>query len=436
MESVMFSGSLGYMLLEYEEYTNMAANTSTIVIYNVYVMETGWYGRNVYPDGIITVNGQTAFSFNRSPEIYTWGVNEWIHIDVPQSAGIVIPHNSDGRGTVTFGVTTRPDSGYGAAFYFFDAQYSQRNIVIPAATVRRDLTWIPRTPPTVSISVTPDSSNQTVKNWGIALQGYSVLKASVTATPASGLTISGYRIEFSATEAYNTQQATSAIMTDAVRRTVTGYATDNAGLTGSASAAIDVVPYSRPSIDNIECYRCNASGTPSETGAYFYVKGTATYSSCAGKNSATLYVRYKQRGTSNWSGYTQLTSGVGAILGGALEAIHSYDVQLLVQDALTSATIDKVITTARTNFSIGRSGDGGVAFGKYAEYDKSVDIQNGWYYRIDGDRLEDLFFPVGSVIWNTTGAVPPHLAKIGQWQACGQVITSASTTIYAFMRVS
>ena len=128
--------------------------------------------------------------------------------------------------------------------------------------------------------------------------------------------------------------------------------------TESGGTNVTVYPYAPPTLVT-ETFRCNSSGTASDTGTYARVKLTYTISSCNSKNSASVH-----KVTVN-STDTTLTSGTAATIGaGALNVNSSYNAVYTVTDAFTTVTNTDIIPPQTIHRAYHPSG--GVAFGTSA----------------------------------------------------------------------
>lgn len=431
MPSLEYYGSLGNLKIDYTETIDKPNNASVITITAVYVMETGYYGRTIYPVGLIKVNGTTALSFNYAPGVYTSGTNQWVNVNAPAATPVSVPHGPDGRGSATIEIAAY--SGYSYFHFFAAAGNYQTAITISPASTTIELEWIPQNPPTMSLAVVPVSDNQTVQSWGLPIQGYSRLLAKITAQAAPGLEIAEYRVEFGPDDVHTTAEATSEILYNAGRVEVSASVKDNAGLEAGAGAVVNVIPYAAPTANDIELFRCTASGTPSDTGAYFSIKAKLQYTYIAHRNVGMLWVRFRERGAASWSNWYSMDDNVARVIGGTLSQTKSYDVQLSAEDNLNETVYNLVVKTTSTGLNIMKE-HRGAAFGKYAEKQNALELPPGWHFAIDGVNIEDILYPVGVVVWTASATLPAPLAALGTWE---QVNTyPGETELYAFARTS
>ncbi len=67
---------------------------------------------------------------------------------------------------------------------------------------------------------------------------------------------------------------------------------DTRGRTAEKTAKVTVVEYNPPTIQ-VDSMRCGQDGTLENEGVYFLTTTDSTYSTCNGKNKATLQMQYK-----------------------------------------------------------------------------------------------------------------------------------------------
>lgn len=147
--------------------------------------------------------------------------------------------------------------------------------------------------------------------------------------------------------------------------TVAVTVTDSRGLSRRKSTVINVAPYSRPSVTEVTCGRCDGEGNDSDGGKYFKVKASMSVSSLGGINTAALTVRYKKHSGGTWSSLIPLEDGKETLFGGSLIPIFSYDVEIEATDTLgNSGTWKTTLLTEKVDFHL--NGDR-ARFGGYCE---------------------------------------------------------------------
>lgn len=164
---------------------------------------------------------------------------------------------------------------------------------------------------------------------------------------------------------------------------------DARGNTAEYVKTVYVFPYSRPTLEGIEVFRCLSSGARDENGTSVSVKADAVYSELGGENPLVhLRVRHKAASApdSAYGAWTPLADKEAKVIGGgSIHVTQSYDVQLGVLDTVGNPYEEVVrVPTVKVTFNA-REGGGGAAFGKYAEADGLLDSawriygRNGMY---------------------------------------------------------
>lgn len=260
-------------------------------------------------------------------------------------------------------------------------------------------------PPSVSVSVTAYNSNSTVSGWGIYLQGYSQADISVSAVGTGGTAITNYTVRLGSLQVWSGAQSSgrSAVITGSGSMTITATVTDVTGAITSATTTINVKPYANPNLTNIQCYRCNSSGTAATNGTYLYFSGTPKFSSAGNHNTCTTSFKYGASGGS-MSGYTTISNPTTwQRIASGLSTTSTYSVVFKVADALGnyrefSITIPTELVTM--NF---KDGGTGICFGSYATKDNCFEIANaqGWRAVISNGMYGDTLPTSG----NTEGQI-------------------------------
>lgn len=224
-------------------------------------------------------------------------------------------------------------------------------------------------------------------SWGVYVQGKSKVTAAITgAAGAYGSTIKSYSISgggYSGTES----SLTTGTLKEAGEIIFTAKITDSRGRTATKTASITVEAYTPPVLSSVETYRCDASGTPNDLGAYLALTAEFSCSPVQGHNTITGRYRIRPEG-GEWSSYSTVYSGVRKIFPASPDS--TFAVQVEVSDAFATVTNDG--TANSTEFIMDfKAGGNGISFGKAAEYDDMLD--SAWDIRarknlqIDGEIL-------------------------------------------------
>lgn len=220
--------------------------------------------------------------------------------------------------------------------------------------------------PTSSLSLTRINNNSTVNGWGIYLQGYSQVQATLTGSGVSGSTIKSMSISgtgLSSSSSYSTTSATltgtSSVLQTSGTLTYTGNVTDSRNKSATQKTqSITVVPYSQPTVSGVSLARSNAQGNLDTSGTWLKVTFTLNYSTADGHNSASVVLRYKATSDADWEPTVTVHNGDNVNLD--LDISKNYQAQLLVSDSLNSniasATIN--IPSAERVLNVNGSGSG------------------------------------------------------------------------------
>lgn len=214
--------------------------------------------------------------------------------------------------------------------------------------------------PTVSLAGTNQSSNSTVSDWGILVQGYSTIKLAATASAGTGSSITSIVFSGDGVSQVGTgTTATSSILTTSGARVWRVVVTDARGRTNTATLTRTVYEYVNPSINWLDAGRALSNGTLSpEEGTY--IKATVSYrhSSCGNNNSATANIQYKLHTASSWStGKSGAASGTAYTFGGGnINILYVYDVRATVTDTLGNSTTYVVNISSVLGYGFGFDG--------------------------------------------------------------------------------
>lgn len=285
----------------------------------------------------------------------------------PTSLLTQIPNSTSGTGSITI-TTYNGTASCGSNTYALTL--SAANSVVP----------------TSSLSLTRINNNSTVNGWGIYLQGYSQVQATLTGSGVSGSTIKSMSISgtgLSSSSSYSTTSATltgtSSVLQTSGRLYYRGNVSDSRNRSATEQTKyIDVIPYSQPSVSGVSLVRSNAQGNIDTSGTWLKVAFTLNYSTADGHNSASVSLRYKEATASSWTTYGAVTNGANLNLN--LDISKTYQAQLLASDSLnsniTSATIN--IPSAERVLNVNGSGSG-LAIGGFSTESGKLQV----YYPAD-----------------------------------------------------
>ena len=231
--------------------------------------------------------------------------------------------------------------------------------------------------PTFSkIEFTPAASDVPA-DWGIYVRTKSKVIVRITGAAGTyGSTIKSYLISgggYSGTAA----SLTTGYLNTAGTVTFTAKITDSRGRTATKTASITVTDYAPPVLSSVAGFRCDAEGTEQDDGNYISLTANFSGSVLDRKNPVTGEYRYKVEG-GDWSGFSPLVSGEPAVFAATGDA--TFTVQVQVSDTFSSFTQDIVVNSIRFIMDF-KAGGTGIAFGKAAEYDDTLDCNWEGHFR-------------------------------------------------------
>lgn len=237
--------------------------------------------------------------------------------------------------------------------------------------------------PTIgSVAVNDTTAHQTT--YGNMVQSKSKPKFTITASGASGSTITAFKTVFEG-KTYTGATPTASGITGSGTVTAKITVTDSRGRTASVDKSWTVVAYSAPKITSFQGFRCLADGSENYDGTFLNAAINYSVSAVNNKNAASYALEYKLKSASTWttlasgSAYTLKTNVISA--NGILGVDNSYDIRLSVSDSFTSTPIRSVIDipTAFTLLDI-HSGGRGLAFGKVCEKTSGIEFGLPTYF--------------------------------------------------------
>ena len=231
--------------------------------------------------------------------------------------------------------------------------------------------------PTFSkIEFTPAASDVPA-DWGIYVRTKSKVTAQITGAAGTyGSTIKSYSLSgggYSGTGS----SLTTGFLNTAGTVTFTAKITDSRGRTATKTASITVTDYTPPVLSSVAGFRCDSAGTEQDDGNYISLTANFSGSVLDRKNPVTGEYRYKAEG-GDWSGFSPLASGEPAVFAATGDA--TFTVQVQVSDTFSSFTQDIVVNSIRFIMDF-KAGGTGIAFGKAAEYDDTLDCNWEGHFR-------------------------------------------------------
>lgn len=221
---------------------------------------------------------------------------------------------------------------------------------------RRDTIFTLRAPasmvPTISAINVADDNPTVASAIGGFVQGQSRLKATVVAAGVQGSSITSSAFSVDGQSAASGEALPLPL---AGTRTVAASATDSRGRVGTANGTVAVLPYELPKVNDFLVERATSAGAVSPNGTYLRMTLNAAISSLivgAQKNSMTVRVFTRPRGTSAWTARNVITAALAyntsvLITGGGIYATNTaYDVRVEVHDKLQKSEDYWAVSTA------------------------------------------------------------------------------------------
>ena len=286
------------------------------------------------------------------------GVGSSASYTIPESWLDAIPNSTSGTGTVTV-TTYNGSTKIGSASKSFTVKAASD--VVPSFT---------------GITFTR-VDGKVPTDWGIYVRTKSKVTVKITgAAGVYGSTIKSYSISgggYSGTAA----SLTTGFLNTAGTVTFTAKITDSRGRTATKTASITVTDYAPPVLSSVAGFRCDSAGTEQDDGNYISLTANFSGSVLGGKNPVTGEYRYKAEG-GDWSGFSPLVSGEPAVFAATGDA--TFTVQVQVSDTFSSFTQNIVVNSIRFIMDF-KAGGIGIAFGKAAEYDDTLDCNWEGHFR-------------------------------------------------------
>lgn len=212
---------------------------------------------------------------------------------------------------------------------------------------------------------------------GLYLQRVSKARLITTAAGAYGSAIQQINVSGGGYSGVGSPYTTGVLQASGTV-TFTVQVVDSRGRVATDTVSVTVVAYSKPSISDIEIFRCLSDGAPSKNGTYG--KAVMTYAAAAvtGNSITAATVKFREVGTETYSAKTNVPSGSGgAIFGnGTLGVTKSFDVVLEVTDTVgQTSTYYGTITYKLAVFDFRKDKAG---IGRVADPVKTLVLPEDW----------------------------------------------------------
>lgn len=255
--------------------------------------------------------------------------------------------------------------------------------------------------PAVSSVSAAEATSGLADKFGAFISGKSALTITVSATGNWGSSPSSIRLavgnqQYTASNLTIYQDsgnnaATAVFSTGIINLsgsvTLTATVTDTRGRTGTTTQTITVLDYSAPKLLLFTAERCNSDGSAAQSdGTNVRISANASATSLGDKNDMTAAVEYRLKGATAWTSATTLTpssylvSVANQKLTQTFDALSTYELRLTVADYFS--TVSQICQVGTKSVIIDLlAGGKGVAFGKVAETENTVDF--AWDVKLD-----------------------------------------------------
>lgn len=282
---------------------------------------------------------------------------------VSASYTIPISWNEQLPGTVKGYLKTTVQCIFGTQVY---AEYSKTvQTTVPDSCV-----------PVINSIQIADKKGRVPSSWGMFVEENSnIALEAITVTKSYGSDIASVTMTVADKTYSGTLESLPATptLTDYGIMDITVTVKDKRGRTAQKTAKVTVVEYHPPTLQ-VDSMRCDKSGSIANEGEYFLATTDSTYSTCNGKNTATLTAQYKLSSATLYGATKALPLGTGTtICAGDLDTELSYDVQYILKDAFNTVTVIDYVSTAVYAMHFLHGGRG-VAFGSKATVENAVDF--------------------------------------------------------------
>ena len=306
--------------------------------------------------------------------------------EIPVEAAEAIPDSK--TGTMTVELFTYSDSG--ATVQIGTVDSATFTVTVPDNEETR---------PEVSMVLAPVSALPAAFA-GLYIQGKTKVRAELSADGKYDATIKSYSMKAEGVT-YDAQDSfTSEYLASNGETTITGYATDSRGFTGSTVEMITVLPYIKPKIlpasgeSDVIISRCDAEGNVIASGTYLKIKAKRSYSLLKSDgvqyNHCKIQYRYKLATAESYSDWVTILDGMSLasdevdsepLLGGVLSVKSTYMVEVRVIDDIGETGHTMIYIPTDTVYM--HRTKNGLGLGKYVEGENLLDV--GWDAHFRGE---------------------------------------------------
>lgn len=248
--------------------------------------------------------------------------------------------------------------------------YSADGSLIGTSAAKEFTVTVPEnedTKPTVTLAVELEDAFE-----GLCLQGKTKLQGTLSASGKYGATIESLTLKVDG-KSYGEPWLTKALTTTG-QIPVAATAVDSRGFTGTYDTTVTVQPYYRPRLTGT-AYRCTSDGVAKDDGQYLKIEATVDYASADGKNSASLWCRYRAENADSYSEKLRLVETLvpkvavesDALLNDTLDKECGWSVQIIAVDAVGEETVLTAAIPSEAVYVHKPAGGNGMGLGGYCE---------------------------------------------------------------------
>ena len=260
--------------------------------------------------------------------------------------------------------------------------------------------------PTCSLAVS-EGGTLIPEGWNVFVKGKSKITGDITASGAYSSTISTYTNSVLGST-YYTDPFTSGYINASGSVDVVSTVRDSRNRTATDTETITVLDYGNPSITGMTIVRCNSDGTVNPTnGTYAKIVFPYAIYSVGDRNIKQYSVKYKLTSDTEYTTALSTTiltdyADTGEYVTANLFSVSlAYDVVVTLIDSFGTFDFPIQLGTGAKPISI-LAGGKGIAFGKVAQEDSVVEINENWGLIYRGSELLDWAYPIGSIYETTS----------------------------------
>ncbi len=227
--------------------------------------------------------------------------------------------------------------------------------------------------PEFTIKATYNKNGMVPDNWSFVLQNISTVTLTLSDVNCKyGADVASSYITLGSSKKHGLSNEFE--LPDSGILTATAHLVDTRGFFSEQKFSFNVEKYSKPTLTCKNIFRCDSSGTPSQTGLCVAIEFKKIFSSVRTFNNSYVNAKYKKSTDSEYSDSITLSSSP-FIISGDFQENSSYDFVISIYDSVTKTPfeITRTLPSGNIPFNI-KSGGKGAAFGCFAENDNELTV--------------------------------------------------------------